>query len=71
MHADDRTTTHQDYPLSAAVPEELPEPTFWPIALAFGITLLFWGFLTSLIISAVGVAVSAVSIAGWIGVFAE
>ncbi len=71
MHADDRTTTQPEYPLSPAVPEELPQPTFWPIALAFGVTLLFWGFLTSLIISAVGVVVTAVSITGWIGAFAE
>lgn len=47
--------------------EGLPEPTYWPAVLAFGITLIFWGILTSWIISGVGLIVFAVAIAGWIG----
>lgn len=45
----------------------LPRPTSWPVALAFAITLLAWGLVTTWIISAVGLALLAVSIAGWIG----
>ncbi|HYW96510.1 MAG TPA: hypothetical protein VE870_13030 [Bacteroidales bacterium] len=58
---------HQDeYPLSPADPEVIPEPTFWPIFTAFGVLLLFWGLITSLILSFVGVVVLAFSISGWI-----
>lgn len=47
--------------------EGLPEPTYWPAVLAFGITLIFWGILTSWIISGVGLIVFAVALTGWIG----
>jgi hypothetical protein len=47
--------------------EPLPRPTYWPAALAFGITLLAWGILTSWIISIAGGIVLAVALAGWIG----
>jgi hypothetical protein len=33
---------------------ELPAPTAWPIVLAFGVTLLFAGLLTSTGVSALG-----------------
>jgi Flp pilus assembly protein TadB len=46
---------------------DIPAPTYWPAVLAFGITLIFWGIVTSWIISGVGVIVFAVAIAGWIG----
>lgn len=51
------------------VPEhlELPEPTYWPAVLAFGITLFAWGLITSYIIIGVGLLVFAVALAGWIG----
>ena len=45
----------------------LPRPTSWPVALAFAITLLAWGLVTTWIISAVGLILLAVSIGGWIG----
>jgi hypothetical protein len=48
-------------------PEELPKPTFWPAALAFAITFLLWGIVTSPIITVVGVLLFGVSLAGWIG----
>lgn len=47
-------------------PEHLPEPTFWPAALSFGATFLVWGFVTSIIITLVGVVVFGASLAGWI-----
>ena len=48
-------------------PDELPKPTFWPAGLAFAVTLLFWGLVTSPIITAVGALVFTVSLSGWIG----
>ena len=56
-----------EYPLQPSDPEIIPESTYWPLALAFGTTLLLWGFLTSLILSGVGLLCMAVSLAGWIG----
>jgi hypothetical protein len=44
---------------------ELPAPTSWPIVLAFGVTLLFAGLVTSAAISVLGVALSLVAGIGW------
>ena len=52
---------------TSAKPEVLAQPTWWPAAVGFGITLVAWGLITSQIVFAVGVAVLAVAIAGWIG----
>ena len=48
-------------------PYVIPRPTYWPAMMAFGLTFLFWGFATSLVVLAAGVVVFAVSLAGWIG----
>lgn len=50
-----------------ARPEQVPKPTYWPITLVFGLTLAFWGMVTSAVISAVGLVVFAFAIVGWIG----
>ena len=55
------------YPLNAALPEKLPHPTYWPVLMAFSVIFFFWGFITSLIISAVGLIGMGISILGWIG----
>jgi len=47
-------------------PERLPEPTAWPSALALAVTLILWGFVSSLFITAVGVALFAASLVGWV-----
>jgi hypothetical protein len=47
--------------------EPLPKPTFWPATLAFAVTFLLWGIVTTPMITAVGVALLALSLAGWIG----
>lgn len=47
-------------------PVEIPEPTYWPFLLAFGTTFLVWGIVTSWIISAVGLIVFIIALAGWI-----
>jgi hypothetical protein len=43
----------------------LPAPTAWPILMALGVTLLFASAVTSIAIGALGLAITAVSIAGW------
>jgi hypothetical protein len=45
----------------------LPQPTYWPVVLALGITFIAWGIVTSLLISIVGLVLFALAIAGWIG----
>jgi hypothetical protein len=54
-------------PTSAPPPDtiQMPAPTAWPIALAFGITLLFAGLVTSEALSALGAIVSLVAAIGW------
>ncbi len=49
-----------------ARPEELPKPTYWPFFLAFAVILLFWGILTTWIISGMGLLLFAVALRGWI-----
>ena len=44
---------------------ELPAPTAWPVVLAFGLTLLFAGLLTSAALSVLGAVLSVVGCAGW------
>jgi hypothetical protein len=44
---------------------EMPAPTPWPIVLAFGLTLLFGGLVTSASISALGAIVSVAGAVGW------
>ncbi|HLC06203.1 MAG TPA: cytochrome c oxidase subunit 4 [Anaerolineales bacterium] len=43
----------------------LPPPSFWPIVLALGLTLIAIGVIFGLVISGLGVIVLLVSIAGW------
>lgn len=44
---------------------ELPEPTGWPIVAAFGLTLLFFGLVTDMVISIVGLVVGLIGAVGW------
>ncbi len=48
-------------------PEHVPRPTYWPAVLAFGITFLLWGIITTYIISAIGIVLMGIAIGGWIG----
>jgi hypothetical protein len=45
----------------------LPAPTAWPIVLAFGVTLVFAGLVTSVTVSLLGAVLTVVGSAGWIG----
>jgi hypothetical protein len=44
---------------------EVPAPTAWPIALAFGFTLLFTGLLTSVSVSVLGAVLAIAACIGW------
>jgi hypothetical protein len=44
---------------------EMPAPTAWPIALAFGITLLFAGLVTSEAVSILGAIIAIAGAVGW------
>ena len=44
---------------------ELPEPTGWPIIAAFGLSLMFFGLVTSFFISFVGILVALFGFSGW------
>src|SRR5262245_25217254 len=50
---------------SPAKTVELPAPTSWPIVLAFGLTLLFGGLVTSAAISLLGAVISIAGVVGW------
>jgi len=55
-----------DYPLYDADPQIIPEPTIWPIGLAFGVLFIFWGFIASPGLTIAGLVVTVVSLTGWI-----
>jgi hypothetical protein len=44
---------------------DLPAPTSWPVVLAFGVTLMFAGLVTSVAVSALGVLCAAIGTVGW------
>ncbi len=47
--------------------EPLPRPTAWPLGLAFSVTFVLWGIVSSPFITYVGAGLLVISIAGWIG----
>jgi hypothetical protein len=47
--------------------EELPRPTYWPSTMAVAITLIAFGIVNTVLISAFGIALLIVSLIGWIG----
>jgi hypothetical protein len=44
---------------------ELPAPTAWPVVLAFGVTLMFAGLLTSASVSVLGLFLAVAGCVGW------
>src|SRR5580693_4800066 len=46
---------------------ELPAPTAWPIILAFGLTLIFAGLVTSASVSILGAILTMAGCVGWFG----
>jgi hypothetical protein len=57
-------SAHPDWEL--LLPERLPRPNYFPAGLAMGTAFLFWGFVTSGVILAVGGGLFVASLAGWI-----
>jgi hypothetical protein len=53
---------HEETPKNTV---QLPGPTFWPMVLAFGITLLAAGLVTNFAVSIVGIVILARAILGW------
>ncbi|MEJ2597912.1 MAG: hypothetical protein P8Z00_06230 [Anaerolineales bacterium] len=51
----------------APLPEKIPEPSYWPALLAFGVVLIFWGLVSTWLISLAGIIITGFSLAGWIG----
>lgn len=45
----------------------VPNPTYWPMVLALGIAVFFWGFMTMLIVNLIGLALMLIAIVNWIG----
>jgi len=62
---------HEPVPIPAGwaepKPAEIPQPTYWPVVMSVGITFIFWGIVTSLIVSGVGIILFGIALAGWIG----
>lgn len=65
-HEDDSATPLQEG-WQRPRPEHTPQPTYWPIVVALAITFLFWGAVSALAISVVGLVLLVISLAGWIG----
>lgn len=53
--------------MNSSSPPHLPKPTVWPATTALATTFFFWGLISSLIITVVGLIVFAVALTGWIG----
>ena len=49
------------------VPQDIPKPTFWPAVAAFAVVVLLFGFLTSWVISLVGLVGFSTALFYWIG----
>jgi hypothetical protein len=47
-------------------PAVIPRATYFPAAMAFGLTFVLWGIVTSPVVLVVGLLVVVVSLAGWI-----
>ena len=46
---------------------ELPQPSSWPMVLALGVTIFFFGLVTRGVLSVAGFIVVAWAVAGWVG----
>lgn len=48
-------------------PDHIPRPTYWPAVLALGVTFAFWGLITTLVITIIGLVLMGIGLAGWVG----
>ncbi len=66
------STPHQTAPTSDAVPKTpAPRPTAAPFFLALGITMAFWGIVTSPVMSIGGLVLLVGSLWAWISAIAK
>jgi Flp pilus assembly protein TadB len=49
-----------------AQPEHIPAPTYWPAALALGITLFLWGLVSTVLLAISGLVIFAAALWNWI-----
>ncbi len=49
-----------------AQPAVIPEPTFWPMVLALGVSISLWGILTSWVFVVAGMMLSLLSLYRWV-----
>ena len=47
-------------------PEKIPRPTYWPAIVGLGITLTFWGMISTIFLGATGVIFLIIGITGWV-----
>src|SRR6185295_7456605 len=62
---DERTMRPEEHKTQTSKTIEVPASTPWPFVTAFGLALLFAGLVTSLAVSAVGMAVILSGVIGW------
>ena len=55
--------THGDHAQEGVVP--MPAPTQWPLVMAVGLTLIFAGLVTNMMISWLGIAMAVAGAVGW------
>lgn len=58
----EQTTTEEPKPAI-----HLPRPTYWPMIMAWGVTMVLSGIVTTYYFSLAGVVVFAIALGGWIG----
>jgi hypothetical protein len=49
-----------------AIPQEIPEFTYWPFVLAVGLMFVGWGVITGYPLFALGLVIFIIGLAGWI-----
>jgi len=48
-------------------PLHIAQPTYWPLVLAVGITIFAWGWVTSWLMTVLGLILVITAIVNWIG----
>ena len=47
-------------------PNKIPRPTYWPAVVGLGITLTFWGMISTIFLGATGVVFLIIGVTGWV-----